>query len=152
MLVYADDIILITENKEQMQANLEIIEQYGREMKVNFSTNKCQTIIINGQQEENLTLNGQQLQRVNKYKYLGLEITNEGIDNIAEKRIIKGEKWWGRISNISKFRSNKYEITRGLWKGVAIPSLLYGIEIIPIKIRDIEKMEQTQNKIVRGGL
>ena len=36
------------------------------------------------------------------------------------------------INTKIKFRSNIYEITRGLWKGVAVPNLMYGTEIIDI--------------------
>ena len=49
-------------------------------------------------------------------------------------------------------RSNKYEITRGLWKGWAVPALMYGMEIMEIREGDKKGLEVVQNKIARIGL
>lgn len=38
-----------------------------------------------------------------------------------------------RVSNINEFRNNEYEITKGLWKGIAVPNLMYGMKVLPIK-------------------
>ena len=62
---------------------------------------------------------------------------------------IKAEQWWGRINNATIFRSNSYEIVRGLWKGVALPNLMYSLEITNLKEIDIRGLEITQNRMAR---
>ena len=40
-LGYTDDIVLITENKEDMNRMLQIVDEYGKEWQVKFSSKKC---------------------------------------------------------------------------------------------------------------
>ena len=35
---------------------------------------------------------------------------------------------YGKIN----FRANKYEVMRGLWKGLAVPTVMYGLEIMVV--------------------
>ena len=49
-------------------------------------------------------------------------------------------------------RANKYEIIRGIWKNIAVPGLLYGMEVINWTMGEIKQMEVIQNKIGRLAL
>ena len=40
---------------------------------------------------------------------------------------------YGMINGKTNCRVNKYEITRGLWEGMAVPTIMYGLEIIGIE-------------------
>ena len=97
-------------------------------------------------------MKGEILEKVNSYKYLGTNITHRGLENEPQMKRIKAEQWWGRINNATKFRSNSYEIVRGLWKGVAVPNIMYSLEITNLKEIDIRGLEITQNKMARSGL
>ena len=44
----------------------------------------------------------------------------------------KAEKMYGIINGKINFRANKYEVMRGLWKGLAVPSVMYGLEIMEV--------------------
>ena len=56
---------------------------------------------------------------------------NEGrCDKCKRYKIYKAQQWLERLARVAKFRANKYELIRGLWKGVAIPSIMYGMEVI----------------------
>ncbi|KAF2356803.1 hypothetical protein FHG87_012440 [Trinorchestia longiramus] len=37
---------------------------------------------------------------------------------------------WGRISNGAKYRANRYECARGIWKYVAVPSITFGMNVM----------------------
>ena len=58
----------------------------------------------------------------------------------------------GRLCSISKFRANKYEVGRGLWKGIAVPSLMYGMDTVKWNKEEIDKMEVIQNRVGRLAL
>ena len=154
ILLFADDIVLITENEMEMQEMINEVDRYAQEMEVNFSKEKCQVMIINENEQENIQIRMQEeiLEKVNSYKYLGTNMTNRGLENEPQLKRIKAEQWWGRINNMTKFRSNSYEIVRGLWKGVAVPNLMYNLEITNLKEIDIRGLETTQNKMARSGL
>ena len=38
----------------------------------------------------------------------------------------------GIINEKINFRANKYEVMRGLWKGLSVPTVTYGLEIIEV--------------------
>ena len=85
---------------------------------------------INGKEEGNETNNqlqllGKDTDKVDSNKYLGLEIDNKGLVKERNKLRNKAEKMYGIINGKINFRANKYEVMRGLWKGLAVPTVMY---------------------------
>ena len=39
------------------------------------------------------------------------------------------------------FRANKYEVIWGIWKAIAVPSLLYGMDTISWSAEEVNKLE-----------
>ena len=64
----------------------------------------------------------------------------------------KAEKMYGIINGKTNCRVNKYEVIRGLWKGIAVPTIMYGTEIIGIGKKEMKGLEIVQNKAARKGL
>ena len=66
----------------------------------------------------------------------------------------KAEKMYGIINGKINFRANKYEVIRGLWKGLAVPTVMYGLEIIEVGGKEKKKrgLEVVQNREARRGL
>ena len=50
-LAYADDIVLMAENKEDMEELLQVASIYGREWNVRYSDRKCKVMEFNSQEE-----------------------------------------------------------------------------------------------------
>ena len=67
-----------------------------------------------------LQILGGNLEKVDTYKNLGLEIDNKGLEKERYKLRKKSEKMYGIISGKINFRANKYEVMRRLWKGLEI--------------------------------
>lgn len=57
----------------------------------------------------------------------------------------------GMIINAGNRSINKYEVGRSLWKGMAVPYCLYGLEITEYR-GDIMQSEKIQNIVGRWGL
>lgn len=53
------------------------------------------------------------------YIYLGIRVENKGMEKERNERRVKVERKYGIINTQTKFRANKYETVRGLWKGAA---------------------------------
>ena len=43
---------------------------------------------------------------------------------------MKANQWYGRLASISRVRADKYEVLRELCKTVAVPNLMYGMNVI----------------------
>ena len=156
LLLFADDIILVAESPEDLQKLLKEVEVFSKDVKMKFSTEKSKIMIINQDQEERVNfkwkMNENELEIVQEYKYLGIKVENKGLKKEENSLRAKAEKQMGILKASSTFRINKYEITRGIWKGVAVPTILYGIEVFEVNARDCQGLETVQNRAARLGL
>ena len=37
---------------------------------------------------------------------------------------------YGIINGKTNLRANKFQVIRGLWKGLAVPTVMYGLEVV----------------------
>lgn len=153
-LLYADDIVLIAESASELQEMLDISFEFASEFSLTYSTGKCGVLSINVREPEGVEFKlGQSIvDRVEKYTYLGVLMDEKGAAGAKRERIFKANQWWGRLCAVSKFRADKYEVTRGLWKGIAVPSIMYGMETMNWSAEEIRQVEVIQNKIGRLAL
>src|SRR3954467_11060726 len=72
-LAFADDIALLANTKEDLQALLKIAEKYAQTWKFAFNTKKCKVMVFNrvGANPDTF-LEGDRLEVVKAYKYLGV--------------------------------------------------------------------------------
>lgn len=77
---YADDIALITESEEELRQALEDMDNVFRNY--NIKLNKTKTKVIkcsrNNQKMDNISIQGETVQAVSEFKYLGSIITQDG--------------------------------------------------------------------------
>ena len=150
ILLYADDVVLMAESDVDMQILLNIVDEFAADLDVKFSGNKCK--VMGNYGVGPLRLGGSVLDIVASYPYLGVEL---GMNNDPAKKKSKltlAENWVGIIRNTASFRVNTYEVIRELWKGLAVPEIMFGMEIIPWTKNDIDKLEVIQNKVGRKAL
>ena len=93
------------------------------------------------------------LEVVDRFTYLGLEVSKQGIGGERQIKINEGKarKMAGMVINAGNRSINKYEVSRSLWKGMEVPDCLCGSEITYYRKTDIAKLERTQNIIGRWG-
>ena len=146
----------MAENERDLQEILDVIGKFSTDTGTKLSAEKSQILIINesniNREERKWKLLNQEMKKVNEYKYLGLTIGNKGLEKEKNNIRVKAEKNLSMIKAKTKLRANKYEITRGLWKGIAVPTLLYGAEILEIGGKETKGLEVVQNKAAREGL
>lgn len=152
-LLFADDVIIMAENGEDLQSLLNEVNRFGEEMGVKFSKEKSQIMIMRNEEgnQERWFIGDTELKITNEYVYLGLAVNMEGLKVEREKKMFKAEQWCGQLSSVLGFRANSYEVTRGLWKGVAIPSILYGTEVLNFR-KELNNLNIIQRKMARRGL
>ena len=56
MLLYADDVVVMSESAYELQSLLDVVDEYGRDFGVNFSCEKSKVMIMNSSAGLNYTL------------------------------------------------------------------------------------------------
>ena len=154
MLIYADDVVLIADNEATLQDMLNVVASFGNEFSLSFNSKKCGVLIVNKPElgRENFSIGNVVINRVREYNYLGVVFNEMGTGKAKMERIFRAIQWWGRLGSITNFRSNKYEVVRGVWKVIAVPGILYGMNTMNWSLEETKKIEVVQNKIGRLGL
>ena len=135
MLLYADDIVLFGNSAEQLQDGLNLLSNYCQRWKltVNIAKTKVMVFRKGGALPRNLTFlyNGNQLEIVRIFKYLGIVFTAGGsftetqntLSGQAQKAIFKLNKYLYRFT----FISPKHKLE--LFDKLVTPILNYGCEV-----------------------
>ena len=156
ILTFADDIVLMAENMEDLQKLLDEVGNFSKDMRLKFETGKSKILIVNRNMDitemNSGKLLGEPLEIVDEIKYLGLKLDKTGLGK--EKNAIrkKAEKMYGIINGKINCRANKYEVMRGLWKGIAVPTVMYGTELTDLGKKEEKGLEIVQNRAARRGL
>ena len=81
---YADDTVLISENENDLQQLLNIIESKSKEKGLELNSKKTEVMLISRKEEPsliNITINGIKLKQRDLFKYLGALISSDGRNN-----------------------------------------------------------------------
>ena len=155
VLMYADDVVLLSERQDDLQEMLNAVSKYGEDFDIRFSKEKSQVLVVNGNDWDNdrvWMLGGNEIKRTREYKYLGMWLDEKGSERTKSDRISRANQWMGRLGSVARCRANKYEMVKGLWKGVAVPSIMYGLETTVWTRNEMDRMEVVQNKVGRIAL
>ena len=135
-LLSADDIVLISENPDDLQELLDISTGYGYDFGLSFTVDKSKILLANAPSTvcPTWTLQGKELEVVQQYDYLG--VTINGSKSPSSLMIPKLELCCRRLAGLvgkAAFQSySRYEVVWGLWKGVGVPALTYASDVMYI--------------------
>ena len=130
ILLYADDVVVMSESAEEFQSILDVVDGYGKDFGVRFSSEKSKVMIVNGSEDErNATwkLGETELEQTNEYKYLGVWMSPNGCGKTKNEENSLTNQWVGRLGSAARMRAAKYDVLREVWKSVAVSSIMYGI-------------------------
>ena len=151
ILIYADDIILLTESEEDMIKALACTRKFGEDCDMIVSQTKSKILIAGTQPNDNpVTVYG--LEVVKDIRYLGLTLDKNGFHNNMEKKVTLSKQWLGRMGAEARFHSHSNQIIRDSWKVLAVPQIMYGMEIIQSTNNLISELETVQNRIGKLAL
>ena len=131
-LIFADDTVLVGDSEEKLER---LVQEFGsvcRIWKLTVNEGKSKVMRIGKNEEENevnVSLNGRRMEEVEKYRYLGVDISNgSGMDETVNHRIGEARKAWGALKDVWKKRHISREAKVGMYEGIIELSLLYGCE------------------------
>src|SRR5678815_2512779 len=98
-------------------------------------------------------LDGEQLEQVSEFKYLGYMLDEKGTDNVeCSRKAVNGRKVAGAIKSLVNVKGLSLECARVLHEGMLLPVLLYSSETMVWNKKYRSKVQCVQMDNLRGIL
>ena len=158
VIMYADDLLIMTDSLEKMKKALKICEEFGKINEIKYNPKKTQIMATNGKnmRKENIKLCNEEIEWVNKLKYLGIWINqkNNNKDHLQERRI-KAWASYHKLKNDIDIENKKMSLNLKihLFKSYIRPIIYYGLENLHLtktELRKIQTMEAIMVKSMIG--
>lgn len=151
-LRFADDVVLFAETKDQLISMLEDVHKASVRvgLELNFQKTKYMTNERDEQEEQDIEMGENQVQRVESYIYLGQTLTiGKGNQQIEiDRRIRQGWAAYGKLKDI--FEMNiPLQLKRQLYNQCILPVVTYGAETWVLTKEIINKLRVHQRAIER---
>jgi hypothetical protein len=134
-LLFADDIVLLANNANELQQLIDIVHDESKKWQFKVNLDKTNIVVFNQKKNENeqhtFKLDDKELQVVNEYKYLGVNVENGLRWNEMKKRMLSKAK----LSMIKSLAMTHYaelltvESGVNIWQALIRPNLEYGAEV-----------------------
>lgn len=149
-LRFADDIVLLSENHDELQYMLRTLDEQSRECGLAMNPEKT-CILTNGEQKD-ILIQGTKMSYVSDYIYLGQNITMQGwAIKEVERRVAKAwNKYWS-LKDVFKSKL-PLRLKKKAFDSVVLPTLLYGCQTWPLTKLIINKLKVFQRSAERSML
>lgn len=150
---FADDLMIWAKNEKELQENLETWNRSLQTHNLKINTDKTKIMVIGkNNTQTKIQLNGQELEQVDSFKYLGVTIQKDG-QNEAEinNRIESANKVYFALSNTfvrKKEVSKKTKLT--VYNTIFKPILTFGSESWTLTKQQENKIQASEMKYLRG--
>lgn len=154
-IMYADDIALFSDDADTLQVLLNKCAEHATANRYRFNTAKCEVISA---RETPFTIDGSDLPFTDRFKYLGVEFTDKGIDHDAfvkrrcEEAMTAANRVIGMGMNVGGFSPTACS---RLYKVFIRPKLEASMCILPPLKKIYKQLERTQcgilRRIIRAG-
>ena len=88
---------------------------------------------------------------VRSIKYLGIiiQVTRDIFMKHREKMISQAQKLRNLAYSVTRKSCHKVMIGKSYWKSMALPSILYGVEVVQILEQDMASLQRIENSVLR---
>ena len=153
-LLFADDTVVVADSEKKLR---QLVTEFGkvcerRKLRVNVGKSKVMRCTRNEDGGRlNVTLNGEVLEEVNQFKYLGSIIdANGGVEADVRHRVNEGCKVLGAMKGVMKNRGLGMNIKKVLYEKVIVPTVMYGSELWGMKVSERQKLNVFEMKCLRS--
>ena len=99
----------------------------------------------------NVVLNGEVLEEVDQFKYLGSMIAaSGGVEADVRHRVNEGCKVLGAVKGVMKNRGLGMNVKKVLYEKVIVPTVMYGSELWGLKLSERQKLNVFEMKCLRS--
>ena len=148
VLFFADDGLLISQSEHELRRMIVRLTEAAEEVGLGVNKEKSNIIIFN---IERMPKEVQGIAVTNEIRYLGVTINNTRDCFKAHKarKMEQAAKMANMTYSVIARSCNKLLIGKTYWKGVVLPTLLYGAPIIDWNEKEIEKLQKIENTVWR---
>lgn len=148
-LRFADDIIVFASNQldlEEMMKELAV-----KSKNVGLTLNAKKTKVMSNGILENICINGEQIESVKEYIYLGQSVSfeNQTGREVHRRIALAWNKYWS-LKEIMKNKQINLNIKKKVYETIIMPSLTYGCQTWTLRKEDEEKLAVSQRKMERS--
>ena len=152
LILFADDIVMVTEKEEDMQTNLgemkKVMDKWGMKMHLG----KTKVMMVSRTEEDcNLNVEGEDIETVKKLKYLGVMVSSDGLcDEEIEQRVGAAAKVVGAMRKEVLERRELLKKTKlRVFNAMVVPTLIYGCETWTMQRRHESKLQASEMMFLR---
>ena len=147
-LFYADDGMILEESIEETERAIKQLVEVAGKYGLKINREKSKIIMFNMKTDQTEIEN---IEIVDKVKYLGITICNRrDIYKEHKKEMsIKARKMEMMLYGVIGRSCNRMMVGKTYWKSVALPSILFGTEVVAFNKEEIRKLQNYENNIYR---
>ena len=139
---------------EQLQC---LVSEFGRvckRRKLRINVNKSKVMCIERNEEPsplNITLNGERMEVVSSFKYLGSCFSRGGgVKEDVSMRIGEGMKTFGAMKSMWSCRSVSLNVKKELYERIVVPTVMYGSETWGMRREERNKLDVSEMQCLRN--
>ena len=144
MLLFADDVVVCTENKEDMERNLAVMKVAMKKWGMNIHWGKTTVLMVSRSGGAcKIYVEGEEVEQVEKLKYLGVMISGDGgCDDEIEDRIGASARVVGAMrKKVLERRELRKKTKMRVFNAMVVPTLLNGCESWTLQRRHESKLQ-----------
>ena len=148
-ILYADDIVLCAERREDLEIKLERWRAALEERGMRISRSKTEYMCTSND-EGSIRMDGEELKRVQKFKYLGSIVDASGLmDEEVKHRVQAGWNNWRSASGVLCDKKVPLRLKGKFHRTVIRPAMLYGTETSSMKKTEEKRMDVAEMRMLR---
>ena len=152
-LLFADGTALVADSEKLCR----LVSEFGRvcerrKLRVNVGKSKVIRCSRYGNGDRmHVILDGEPLEEVDCFKYLGLEVAADGrSEKDVVHRMNEGYRAWGALKSVRSNRGFGIKAKKCLYEGVIVPTALYGAEAWGMRSAKRRKVNVLEIKCLRS--
>ena len=155
ILMYADDIVLVASSEEDLKRGMKIATEWGKKWNCSFNQDKSKVVVF-GQKKKGKaiwTLGGKEIEQVDTYKYLGLDLKGNLKWNMMRDRLAGKTRRNMDIAWAMGIQSGHLSVVAAdmVWKVLVRPIAEYGAEVWgEDRWDEMEKIQRDMGKRILG--
>jgi hypothetical protein len=149
-LDFADDIALLSHRHQDMQEKTDAMATTDGNLGLNVSTKKTNSTRMNARVKNNIKMNGNEIEEVNDFTYLGSKMSNTGEGEVEIRaRLAKASQAFASVRSTWKARNIRLKTNLRIFKSNVVSTLLYGSESWKMIKTISSKLDVFQNRCLR---
>ncbi len=112
-MIFADDIVLVAKSPEELESMLTNIHLASKPVGISMNLSKTKVMLIESATTSTVTVDGNNIEKIDRYVYLGKTVTQAG-DLLPEikRRIALGCAAFSKVANIIKSTKTSMNVKR----------------------------------------